>query len=251
MEEKIKNNKLQILTANALKIIAVIFMMCDHLWATIISGSQWLTIVGRIAFPIFSFLIVEGFFHTKDFKKYIRRLFIFALISEIPFNLMLGGSLIFPFKQNVMFTFLIALLFINLMEKAYKKGRGKFIKSAINSCAIGFLVGTFLMVDYIGYGILMTFGFYFAKKLPKPMIWQFISMFIINVLLMEGQEIPFNIFNNQIFIPMQAFALLALIPIWLYNGKLGRKNKIIQYGFYIIYPLHMLIFSVLALYIFK
>ena len=83
-----------------LKLIAVIAMMLDHMCYTVIPGNMWMTWVGRIAFPIFAFLIVEGYFHTKNVKKYALRLLIFALISEVPFNLMVSGSVFFPFHQN-------------------------------------------------------------------------------------------------------------------------------------------------------
>ena len=109
--------KLKILNSNVLKIIAMILMLLDHLWATFVPDNQWMTLVGRMAFPIFAFLIVEGYFHTSDYKKYIKRLLIFGLISEIPFNLIYAGSLIFPFHQNVMFTLALGLLIISEIDK--------------------------------------------------------------------------------------------------------------------------------------
>ena len=90
----------------ALHIIAMIFMLCDHMWATILDY-EWLTCIGRIAFPIFAFLITEGYIHTSNINKYIKRMVIFAIITEIPFNLMVSASPIYPFHQNVLYQFTV------------------------------------------------------------------------------------------------------------------------------------------------
>ena len=101
----------------SLHIIAMACMLCDHLWGTIVPGNDWLTCIGRVAFPIFAFLIVEGYFHTKNLKKYIRRLVVFALLSEIPFNLAMGSRIFYPIHQNVLWSFLIALGLLHWNKK--------------------------------------------------------------------------------------------------------------------------------------
>ena len=104
----------------ALHIIAMLFMLMDHLWATLLPAQDWLTCVGRVAFPIFAFMAVEGYFHTHSFKKYAQRLLVFALLSEIPFDLMYGGTWFDPVHQNVIWTFLLGLSGIHLMETVHK-----------------------------------------------------------------------------------------------------------------------------------
>lgn len=89
-------------TSFSLHLIAMFTMLCDHLWGTVIPGNDWLTCIGRISFPIFAFMIVEGYFHTKNLKKYVLRLLFFAVISEIPFNLAVGSRLFYPIHQNVL-----------------------------------------------------------------------------------------------------------------------------------------------------
>ena len=79
---------LRCLNSLFLKLLAMALMLCDHLWATVIPGNNWLTAVGRLAFPIFAYQVAEGFFLTHNRKKYLGRMFVFALISEIPFNLL-------------------------------------------------------------------------------------------------------------------------------------------------------------------
>ena len=156
-----KIKKLNCLNALDLKLLAMFFMLLDHMWATVIPGSQWLTNVGRLAFPIFAFQIAEGYFKTHSYKKYLTRMLVFALISEIPFNLMHGGVL-FPYAQNVMFTFVLSLLALRLLDWAREKGRWAFW-AALPLVMLGFTILGFLtMVDYFGFGVLMVIVFYLA-----------------------------------------------------------------------------------------
>ena len=142
-----------------LKLMAMAFMFCDHLWATLLPGQQWLTNLGRLAFPIFAFQIAEGYFCTHDFQKYLRRMFLFALISEIPFNLMTAGGLINPFHQNVMFTFCLGLLLMRFLDRMKEKPLTIYLLSVGGTLFFGYLLGMLTFVDYYGYGILMLLTF--------------------------------------------------------------------------------------------
>ena len=88
------------ISSATLHLIAMGAMLLDHIWAVGLVDSDLFTCIGRIAFPIFAFLLAEGFRRTKNRKRYAMRLFLFALISEVPFNLMVSGSVFFPFHQN-------------------------------------------------------------------------------------------------------------------------------------------------------
>lgn len=238
-------SKVKILNSNMLKCLAMLLMLLDHLWATIIPGSQWMTIVGRMAFPVFAFLLVEGYMHTSDLKKYKKRLLLFGLLSEIPFNLIMTASVIFPFHQNVMFTLLLGLMSIDALEQMKQNRNGKVIIVALLKIMLYLLIGTVGFVDYGMTGILTILAFYLFRNFKFAWIGQFISLLFLFVIFFKGQSIVIPFFGAEYFFPIQGFGILALIPIWLYNGELGKKNKVIQYGFYLFYPVHMLLLYVI------
>ena len=93
------------MNGQSLKLIAMLTMVIDHIGLALFPNEMIWRYIGRIAFPIFAFLIVEGFVHTSDFKKYIGRILVFAIISEIPFNLLVSGDVFDYTHQNVFFTF--------------------------------------------------------------------------------------------------------------------------------------------------
>jgi len=234
-------------TSFSLHLMAMLFMLCDHLWGISIVNHDLFTCIGRLAFPIYAFLLVEGYFHTSNLKKYAKRLLIFAILSEIPFNLMMGGSLFFPIHQNVLWSFLIALGLIHWNEKTKSKS---FYKRLIVGCftlLIAFFGGIITFVDYYHAGILMTLTFYFFRgQRPWNYIGQLLCMGYINLEILKGLSYEVTLFGNTYFIARQGLALLALIPIWLYHGKQGYHSKTLQCIYYAFYPVHMLI-----LYMFK
>lgn len=230
------------LSSFTLHIIAMVLMLGDHLWATLLPAQEWLTCLGRIAFPIFAFMTVEGYFHTHDLKKYLLRLLGFAIISEIPFDLMTEGVLFYPFHQNVLWTFLIGLTGIFLIEKAHSKcNRFICFLCACMVVLLGFAFGTVAMVDYYGPGVLTVFVFYFFRgKKWWQLLGQLIGMYFVNIQLLGGFFYPVNILGYDIEIVQQGFAMLALIPIWLYSGRQGYHSKTFQYICYAFYPVHLL-----------
>lgn len=235
------------ITSAALHIMAMAFMLCDHLWGTIIAGNDWLTCIGRISFPIFAFMIVEGYFHTSNLKKYVKRLLLFALISEIPFNLAMGSRFFYPIHQNVLWAFLIAIGFIHWNEKAKATGKlWKRIVTAFLSVFLAYIVGILTMVDFYNAGILTVLMFYFFRDRKwYNYLAQLIGMWYINMEMLGGYSYMVDILCKTYFVPRQGFALLALIPIWLYKGKQGYHSKKFQYFNYWFYPAHLLLLGLL------
>jgi hypothetical protein len=240
-----KGSKFEI-SSLALHIMAMLFMVCDHLWGTIVPGNDWLTCIGRIAFPIFAFMIVEGYFHTKNLKKYVLRLLLFAVISEIPFNIMMGSRVFYPIHQNVMWVFLIAIGLIHWNERVKQKKVWKRILVGCLTVIIGYAAGMLTMIDFYQASVLTVLVFYFFRERKWwCLLAQILCLWYINVEMLSGfaYEIPWG--ETTYFLSRQGFALLALIPIWLYRGKQGYHNKILQYAFYAFYPAHMLILGLI------
>ena len=234
-------------TSASLHILAMAAMLCDHLWGTVVPGNDWLTCVGRIAFPVFAFLLVEGYFHTSSLKKYMGRLLVFALLSEIPFNLMVGSRVFYPVHQNVLWSFLLSLLLVLWNEKAKQSGKlWKRIAAGILSVAAGAVLGLLTMVDYLHAGILTVLVFYFLRgKTWWKRLLQVLCLWYINVEILSGFTYEFQMFGMDIHLVRQALAMFALLPIWLYRGKQGHCSRAFRYVCYAFYPVHLLVLGLL------
>ncbi len=231
-----------------LHLLAMGLMVCDHLWATIIPGNAWLTWVGRLTYPIFAFLLVEGYSHTRNLKTYKQRLLVFALLSEIPFNLMYSASVIYPFQQNVMWTLLLGLVCLESMDKAKKRWKPLWAYPISALEAAGYiLLATLTLVDYSGYGVMTILVFYFFRgRKWYHFLGQFMGLYLINWQLIGGLTVPIAFLGLSMEIPQQGMAIFSLLPIWCYRGRQGYHSKAIQYFCYGFYPVHMLILGLLS-----
>ncbi|MDO4451737.1 MAG: TraX family protein [Lachnospiraceae bacterium] len=195
-----------------LKLIAVITMIIDHVGLFFFPEHILFRIIGRISFPIFAFLIVEGFYHTRDIWKYMIRLGVFAVLSEIPFDLLTTGKVLDLRHQNVFFTLLIGVILMYVYEKQYSTF------SKVSTVFLIMLAGDVFRTDYGSWGVLMIFCFFIFRE---RMAAKLISVAVINIV---------------VFGYIQAFAVMALLPIYFYNGEKGRSYK---YFFYLVYPVHL------------
>ena len=229
------------INANQLRGLAMFLMLLDHLWATLIPGNIWMTYLGRLAFPIFAFQISEGFSHTSDRKRYAKRLFLFGLIAEVPFDLIYGGTVLYPFHQNVMFTLLLGLLACCAIDRARGERTARATLRGALSVAGILLLSLIGMVDYGWKGVMTVVAFYLLRDFPFAWLAQFVALMLLNIVLFKGQTIPLLGWD----FPTQGFAVLSLLPIWLYNGRRGGGGKALQYAFYAFYPVHMLVLYLL------
>lgn len=229
------------MTSASLHVLAMALMVCDHLWATIIPGNQWLTTVGRLTYPIYAFLLVEGYFHTRDVKKYALRLAALAILSEIPFNLMYSSQIFYPVHQNVIWTLLIGLACVHLNEKVKERSAALRLFTAAGTLLGGALLGLLSFADYNAPGVLTILVFYFFRgRKWWCLAGQTALLYYLNVEVLKGLAFEVELFGQTHFIVQQGVALFALIPIWLYRGRKGRGGRGFQYACYAFYPLHML-----------
>ena len=217
--------KNKVFSQEGLKLLACITMLIDHIGATIIPDLN-LRIIGRLSFPIFCFLMVEGIWHTRNVKKYGLRLAIGALLSELPFDLLFFGGFTWT-HQSVMVTLLLGLLAVYWGRKQ---------KNYLLPFAVCFLAAEFLGTDYGGWGVAMIVMFAVTKELPHRFWLQLLGMALI-FWCMGSYAVPFG----GIRIPIQFFALPAMIPIGLYSGEKLTRNPVAQWAFYLFYPVHLTI----------
>ena len=129
-------------------------MLIDHLGITLFPQAVWMRCVGRLAFPLFAFLIAEGFCRTRSFQRYLLRLLLCAALSEVPFNLLRSGGPVDPAHQNVLWTFCIALAVLWCMEQA-RQMPGRTARYAVCAASVlaGWMLGMYLRTDYGGWGV--------------------------------------------------------------------------------------------------
>ena len=232
------------LTSFDLHLLAMGLMLCDHVCLALMPDRLWMTCVGRLAFPIFAFLVAEGFIRTRSRARYARRLLVVALVSEVPFDLLAAGRPVYPLRQNVLWTFLIALGCMQLLEwaKADPRPAARFVLSA-GAVLGGFLAGTAFMVDYFGPGVWTVLVFYFFRGDGwRQRLGQLLCLLFLNGWLLAGQ----TVLPGGLALPIQAFAVLALPFIWLYRGRQGPHGRAVRWLFYGFYPAHLLLLAAAA-----
>ncbi|MGC6768867.1 TraX family protein [Enterococcus sp. LJL51] len=172
--------------------------------------------LGRLSFPLFCFLLVEGFVHTSNVKKYFSRLLLFAILSEVPYDMAFRQSYFTLEKQNVFFTLLIGLVvLIGLKKFEERTPLNVFISAGV--LFSGIFAAEFLRTDYGGWiGVLLIASLYILRNYP-----------LIKCLA-----------GSAVILQNSYSGLLSFIFIYFYNGQRGRQWK---YLFYVFYPVHLLL----------
>ena len=204
----------KILSQDALKLIACVSMLLDHVGAVLLPW-PWLRIVGRLAFPIYCFLLCEGLTHTRSARRYLLRLAAVAVAAELPFDLLFYGSLTFE-HQNVIFTLMLGLLAVKAAEKA----ETLWLKAAVLALCV--LAAEFIGADYGGIGVLLILGMALSPEWP------------LRAAVMAACFVAIG--------GTQIFGLLALIPLGLYSGRRSGKGRWLLNWFY---PVHLAVLLLL------
>lgn len=234
--EKLK--KIQVLNGAQLKYIAFASMLIDHVnkaiilpylevGSTLSKISSVFDVLGRIAFPLFSFFIVEGFFRTHSIKKYLINLLFFAVISEIPYD-MFSSKVFLEFRlNNVLFSLALSLISIWILDEfrnKYEEKLGNFwILFSIPLLIVMYFVSIFVSGDYDFHAIMTAFFFYIFYDKPLT-----------------------SAFFAYISIIKEWWSILGFGLTIMYNGKKGKQNKIFNYLFY---PVHLLLLGLLRMYL--
>lgn len=216
-----------------LKLIAIIVMLIDHTGALLFPKVYILRVIGRLAFPIFAYFISEGYIKTSDVEKYKKRLFVFALISQIPFYLAFKNIV----YLNIFFTLFLGLYAINVYDE----------NGSIGTIWIMGILAQVINTDYGLYGVFTIYFFYKYHEDFKTMAKKqvFLNIIFVSVIFLITVLSPFNRGKDAAWIlkafvgtGMQAISLLSLFLIKSYNGQRGRSMK---YLFYAFYPVHLMI----------
>jgi len=163
------------------------------------------------------------------------------LISEVPFDLIMSGSPFFIFHQNVLFTLALGLRAIVALDAFRRERTAKRALRTALAVAGSLLLGLIGMVDYGWRGVLTVILFWVLRQLPFEKIGQLIMLWLLNQTFFQGQVIPLDLpVLGTVELATQAFAVLAVIPIWLYNGEKGRSSRFLQLGAYAFYPAQFL-----------
>ena len=216
------------LTSAALQLIAITSMLIDHLGGFLFHDHLTMRAIGRLAMPLFCFMLTEGFLHTEGKRvRYFGR----GAITDLPMFLA-TGLLSSSIRLNVLFT--LAIGFVAMATIEYSAWIG------FCSVPILLIISELIHTDYGAFGILMIIGFYLVSKIfhkKDQQIWRWFG-YIVTLFGVTAAQVMVD--SN----PIQLFAFFAIIPIILYNGKLGKRLP--KWFGYIFYPAHLLLIAVIA-----
>ncbi len=215
---------------NVLKIIALLSMIIDHIGLLIFPNIILFRVVGRLAFPVFAFFVSEGLKFTKSRKKYVLTLLVCGLLTQIPYSFLYSW-----YKLNIIFTFLVAILIIYLIEKNNKQNFFNVIYLLVAGLLL-IAVEYFGVVDYGIFGVMLVVVFYFIKNKALKFALAALILCLLSLKMMFLSSLFFGL--------IQLTSLISLILLMFYNQNKGKLN--LKYIFYIFYPSHFYVFLLIS-----
>ena len=203
-------------------------MCVDHAGLALFPSASAFRCVGRLAFPLYCFLLAQGFAHTRDIRAYARRLLLLACVSEIPFDLLIFGRLSSAMEQNVVFSLLLGLLALC----AARALSARPLPCALSILALMLLaMVTQVSFGWLGVALCLAYGYAGGDKKRQALFTVLLTLLYSASLLFSGVA--------RGWVTISLCAALSAIPILLYNGRLGPHGKALTFFFYAAYPLHL------------
>lgn len=242
-------------TSFVLKIIAIISMLIDHMAVAlyeVIPGDMWDIYdvgrwIGRTAFPLFCFMIVEGYYHTRNKWRYLGSLIFLAIISEIPFDALIAnnGFVLEYSSQNVFFTLALGLFAIIIIDGVNEKVKNIFLSKILQLAAVLVILVSSLQMsaDYGIVGVVLILFIYYFEKMQAGLAKineKFTSdktKFVLAGIAVLIWLVSYDFLAGRV---SESFGLPAVVLIMLYNGQRG-SYKIPKYVFYFFYPVHLIV----------
>lgn len=225
------------LSSFQLKIIAMFFMVLDHIYTYLngVSGISipiWFGYLGKISAPIFFYLIVEGFFNTRNRTNYLLRLFGFGV-------LMIGVDLLLGIHNNIFLSLGLSVLLMSVIE--YGRRSRKYVICVLLALLIAIV---FMFTEASIYGLMMTLIFYFLRQHKG---WMIISYLIYSVLpIFSALSLGADFLDAILLWDYQWMMVFSAPFLLLYSGKIGLHNQVVKWMFYIFYPLHLVMIILLS-----
>lgn len=251
------------MTSNKLKIIAIISMLIDHFayyFSNAISVEVYTVcrIIGRIAMPIFVYLLVQGYFNTKSLRKYKIRLFVAAIITQIVIlamkyiNVSYYSSYVIGVYEflNILFSLLLSLILICFIDRKIiyvNTFLASILDKLIRLAGILLIVIIYIKIpiDYNYFVPILAISVYIVEKLRELFDWNFKNFYYKSIL---GVVLFVLLISSGIILSeLNFFAIFSIIFILLYNGKLEKKSKILKYVFYYFFPFQHVVLYLLAM----
>lgn len=238
LEVSVKENtqKWQVFSSSTLKVMACLFMLIDHVGAEIFTDIEVLRLVGRLAYPVFAYLIAEGCKYTKNKFRYFVNIFTLGVFCEAVYICFSG-----EYYGNILLTFSLSVLMIYAMQnvkEAYAFERATSIAIFVLSVILTYIISSTIGVDYGFWGAVAPLFPALCDHIKLPERLNVLNIkaaaFFIGLLLIAA-----DIGGNQ------WWSLWAVILLFMYNGKRG--NNRLKYAFYIFYPVHLALIGIISM----